>query len=233
MDKQMRRRQVWVQERLVRLYLRLNGYFVNTLIIHSSDWGLNRAQVDAFGVRHPNHSQPDRLIKEDPIVDVRQGRTDLVFCEVKSANQPKKFNKGLQEAEALRLLLMWSGLFSEAEAADLAPQLAAAVSLEKPLPDRPPEVMGPRSIRVRGLIFAPENEEQVGEPRFYIKGSAIMGYAWQCFNPTQRRDTCSTRYDFDGWDEYSDIVRYFKDRGQTGQGDPGSILDLYAALLKV
>ena len=46
-----------VQEALVHLYLRLNGYFVSGFIVHSSDHGKNKTQIDALAVRHSFNSE--------------------------------------------------------------------------------------------------------------------------------------------------------------------------------
>jgi hypothetical protein len=52
-----------IQERLLHLYLRLNGYFVSGFIPHSHEHGKILTQVDALAVRHPFNCEPKRGIE--------------------------------------------------------------------------------------------------------------------------------------------------------------------------
>lgn len=47
-----------IQENLVKLYLRLNGYFSTGFIIHSSENKIN-SEIDNISVRFPLHHQND------------------------------------------------------------------------------------------------------------------------------------------------------------------------------
>ena len=50
-----------IQVALLNLYLRLNGYFVTGFIVHSPELGRNITQLDAFALRNPFNSEPERV----------------------------------------------------------------------------------------------------------------------------------------------------------------------------
>lgn len=52
-----------VQENLLNLYLRLNGFFITGFIVHSPELGKNRAEIDALAIRLPYNDEPERVIK--------------------------------------------------------------------------------------------------------------------------------------------------------------------------
>jgi hypothetical protein len=51
-----------IQEKLVALYLRLNGYTTSGLILHSPEDESVEGEIDLIGVQFIHHSQPDRII---------------------------------------------------------------------------------------------------------------------------------------------------------------------------
>lgn len=121
-----------VQEQLVSLYLRLNGFFVTGFVVHSSIHGSNQTEVDALALRLPFNSEPERQIGPSSLLDLTANLTDLMICEVKSRGQKLQFNSALRnQPAAAGSVLRWSGLFEEAEIPDLATSLCAALS-----PDR-------------------------------------------------------------------------------------------------
>lgn len=62
-----------VQEALLSLYLRLNGYFITSFIVHSSEFGKNEAQIDALAVRHPFNAEPQREVDTSPFLAHEDG----------------------------------------------------------------------------------------------------------------------------------------------------------------
>ena len=84
-----------LQEDIVRLYLRLNGFFVTGFIVHSPIHGRNRAEIDALAIRMPHNSELEREIKPDQLLDLTNNYTDLVICEVKSLGKQLQFNRSL------------------------------------------------------------------------------------------------------------------------------------------
>jgi hypothetical protein len=202
-----------LQEDLVGLYLRLNGFFVTSFIVHSSDHGLNLTELDALALRLPFNSEPEREIGPDPLLDLSCQYTDLALCEVKSKGQQLRFNDALLKSpDALKTVLRWAGLFEASEIDDLSNEVYKALSPdnEKASPDMPPTVIGPRGIRVRGLLCSPERDRRDRNQPWFISGRDIMSYVRKCLCPKTPRSSCSTTYDFQSWRYHEPIVRYFK-----------------------
>ena len=80
---QAKRRSV-LEEELLQLYLRLNGYFVTGFIVHSSIHGRNKTEVDALAVRFPYNAEPERGLGPSPLLEPSATLLDLLICEVKS-----------------------------------------------------------------------------------------------------------------------------------------------------
>jgi len=224
------RRRSRTQENLLNLYLRLNGFFVTSFIVHSPAPGKNRTEIDALAVRHPYNGEPERVIGPSPYLETSSELTDLLICEVKSEGRPLQFNEALRDSiPAIKSVLRWAGLFREEELQDLASEfqtrLQPSYSPRQDIPSAP----GPRSTRVRAILCSPGRWNRQDSQPWFINGSEIFEYLWQCFCPETPRDSCSTRYDFGLWGEsYEPLVRYFKDRGQKG---PGKLKDLYQYLV--
>ena len=71
-----------LQEQLVRLFLRLNGYLTSGLIIHSSQKGNNKTELDIVAVRFPNHKQIDRRVECSKYMDYPTDSIDIIIGEV-------------------------------------------------------------------------------------------------------------------------------------------------------
>jgi hypothetical protein len=110
-----------LQETLVSLYLRLNGYFVSSFIVHAPgvDKESNRTQVDALRVRFPYNSEPEREIRPSEYLQIPAGATDILLCEVKGGQAPLQFNQGLRNHGAIRSVLRWIGTFEDKEMENL------------------------------------------------------------------------------------------------------------------
>jgi hypothetical protein len=207
-----------LQENLLSLYLRLNGYFVTGFIAHSPEWGRNRTEIDALAVRHPYNSEPERITQPSPHLQISTEYIDLLICEVKSKGQPLQFNSPLRESPlALESVLRWTGLFHEGEVSHLASQIQSLI-----IPSNMPKqdisfVIAPRDIRIRPILCSPERWEKHDNQPYFISGSEIFKYLSACLSPATRRQSCSTRYDFKAWGEvYEPIVKYFKDKKEKG-----------------
>jgi hypothetical protein len=218
-----------LQEDLVALYLRLNGFFVSQFIVHSPVHGRNLTQIDALAVRLPFSSEFEREIGTHSLLGLTSKYTDLVLCEVKSNGQQLRFNDALTEnPSTVGTVLRWSGLFKDSEIKTLSSQVTKQLRLKNPSHENPPTVPGPRGTRIRALLFSPEriNRQPKNEP-WYIEGSEVMDYVWQCLCPKIPRQSCATTYDLQVWGRYESIVRYFKE-ARCAEQDSGSMKDLYA-----
>ena len=219
-----------IQEALVSLYLRLNGYFTSGLIIHSPQTdgkcAALRTQVDVLAVRFPYNREPEREIGPSAALEVSTTHTDFIIGEVKSGGQKAQFNRRLREQQHLVRVLRWMGAFHECEVEELAKKL---VTQMQPKPINSPDdgfitVCGPRSTRIRAILFHLGREyPRDNQPRFIGSGE-LMDFTWSCLRPDEKRKECRTQYDFTAWGlVHEPIVRYFKDERR---GEPGSASDL-------
>jgi len=224
------RRKSEVQEALLHLYLRLNGYFVTGFIVHSSVYGRNAAEIDALAVRHPRHREPEREVPPSDFLEPSHIETDLLICEVKSRGQQLRFNSALtNNVGTLATILRWSGLFEEEEVATLANSVQRALGPAQLPRETFPAVGGPRYTRIRAALCAPERHRQFTNQSKFIHGTEMFGYITRCLCPEKQRLECATQYDFTGWGrQLAPIVRFFKDRGP--QAPESNIADVYKAL---
>ena len=68
-----------VQEALVTLYLRLNGYFTTGFIVHSPIHGRNRTEVNILGVRFPHNAEPARGVGAADELETTNELVDFVI----------------------------------------------------------------------------------------------------------------------------------------------------------
>lgn len=214
------RRRSKLQEDLVSLYLRLNGFFVTGFIVHSPIHGHNQGELDGLALRLPFNSEPEREIGPDSLLKLSTKHTDLALCEVKSKGQQLRFNKALTDSpNAVGTVLRWSGLFENSEVDDLCGVLRDALSRQGTPAGTAPTIIGPRGVRIRGLLFSPERKSRRSNQPWFVTGPEIMQYVWQCLCPPTPRTSCATTYDFQLWGNHEPIVRYFKSVGTDGPGD--------------
>lgn len=212
------RAQSMLQEELVVLYLRLNGFFVSQFVVHSPVHGRNTTELDALAVRFPFNTEPERQVAPDPLLNLSTKYTDLVFCEVKSRGQKLCFNEALsRNQEAIESVLRWAGLFPEAEVPPIAESLCQALATGSS--DGPATSYGSRETRIRALLFSPESDSRRNNQPWFVTGPELMNYVWHCLSPREPRNTCATTYDLQVWGRHELIVRYFKSTGAHGPGD--------------
>ncbi|MHB8697736.1 MAG: hypothetical protein ACYC9J_06820 [Sulfuricaulis sp.] len=219
-----------MQEELLALYLRLNGFFVTGFIVHSPIHGRTAAEVDLLAVRFPHNSEPERQLTPDTVLEPSDEVVDLTICEVKSKGQQLRFNEALLASpDRIAGVLRWAGLYDETEVQTLAPQVHSAL-LPTNLPTSTiPSIAGPRKTRVRGLLCSPERDTRRDNQPWFLPGSTLLSYISRCLCPPIPRSTCATTYDFGLWGQFEDIVRCIKDRGPNNHG---TMRELYACLQK-
>jgi hypothetical protein len=217
-----------IQEDLLLLYLRLNGFFVTGFIAHSAVQHRALAEIDALAVRMPHSAEPEREVGPHELLDLSSEYTDLVICEAKSRGGQLCFNRSLTaEHHAAAKVLRWSGVFLETEIPALAMNLKSALA-PRPLPSNaPPTIIGPRGARVRCLLFSLEQNSRRPNQPWFITGTEVFDYVHRCVSPSESRSYCSTSYDFGLWGGHEPIVRYFKERRGQSAGD---MRELYKAL---
>ena len=189
-----------VQEALLHLYLRLNGYFTTGFIVHAPLRGMNRTQVDALAVRHPFSEEPERVLGPSPFLDLTQGVTDVLLCEVKSKGSQLQFNQSLRKAPDVALtVLRWAGLFSRNELAAIVQSLHPCLQPGYPRSKGAAGVLVHETIRVRALLCSLETTSPRPNQPWSLHGAELFRYIGECLTPYMERATCATRYDFSAW----------------------------------
>ncbi|WP_148045501.1 hypothetical protein [Salinisphaera orenii] len=199
-----------VDESLTQLYLRLNGYFTTGFIVHSTEWGQARTEVDCLAVRHPYYSEPERQIGPSEFLGMNQDEVDLILCEVKSDPQMIGFNRALKEdSAALASILRRSGLFPEKCLTEVIARLHPLLQ-DEAKEDCAKTGIVEANARIRPLLCCPSATDRDSQ-RWCLKGSEILHFLSKCFNPDEPRDSCSSRYNFQQWGrQFEPIVRHIK-----------------------
>lgn len=213
------------QEKLVKLYLRLNGYFTTGFIVQSTTKGEVETEVDIISIRFPFNQQTEREIQNSEYLQIPNA-IDIIIGEVKMRQASLKMNDPLRvdanRDENLQKILMWLGLFDEGEVKLLIPKLVDCVQTQQNYtPNNFSQVehtgrYGP--IVLRPILFAPDRKEPGRNQIRYVYGNEIVEFIWKCFNPDALRKYCATDYSVDAWGEFTDIAYYFKQRHKDQQG---------------
>jgi len=224
------------QEKLVGLFLRLNGYFQTGYMPQSAVWGNNGTDFDRVGIRFPLHSQSERGEIFSTHLHIQKEAIDIVIAEVK--NSSMKFNDAIKSVDArsnvnIAQLLRWCGLFEEDEIDNLTNQFLSITDNDATAVDNSFAKVDHSNrfgaITIRPMIFSIETIHTEGESIKFINGIDIITYLWECLCPDEKRLECSTRYPFKNWGfEYADIVTYIKERHLKGESIP-TTSDLYNA----
>ena len=227
------------QERLVNLFLRLNGYLQSGYIPHSEKWGNAGTDVDRIGIRFPNHSQEEREVSCYEKLDIPNDSIDIILAEVK--NNSLKFNDTISKIEKRaevnwKQILNWIGLFDQEQIQILIPKMIAVTQNHGLIQNSSyPKYVHENQygkITIRPILFSIETDKSETDTKKWINGKEIISFIWDCFCPEIRRDECSTRYPFTLWgDEFSDIVEYIKKRHQDEIGI-GTLEEMYTELIK-
>lgn len=198
-----------VQEQLLRLYLRLNGFFTSGFIVHSAQSGKNKTEIDTVAVRFPNSREPERQIESDPWLDLSRENIELAICEVKTAKV--RFNEAFySDPEAIRSLLRWAGMFSEDDLDVVVSRVREVLVPEKnpkPLIRRTAPYGG---IVVRALLFCPELKRPRSNQPWFVGGDDAIGFVFDCLSPASPKATCATNYGAVQWAELYGLVDFFK-----------------------
>lgn len=225
-----------IQETIVSLYLRLNGYFVSGFIAHAPIGA--RTEMDVLAVRFPRHNEPEREVPPCGNLLVPPQGADFIIGEVKGGKK-LKFNAGFWNSpDAIESVLRRIGAFDDGEIErlrDLIPaylhpdhlnQAASFPGLDVNMSD---ELGGARGT-LRFVLFTPEQTRLQRHSGPYIFGDDLFNYIWKCFRPESQRPACAVRYNFELWGpQFATMVRYFKDKNRS---DCGSIDELYEAFEK-
>jgi hypothetical protein len=223
-----------IQENIVKLYLRLNGYLSTSLIIHSNEKKIS-GEIDIIAIRFPYHIQDDTEHNSSEYLEI-PATIDIVIGEVKSHGITLKFNKSLRNDNLVSLTktLKWIGIFKQDQIEEIAQNF---LDLIKPVENSQNTnfrtllihtEFGPVSLRP--ILFGPESISTRLMSDKFVGWREIDDFLWSCLCPSFIREECGTRYDFNAWgNELSDIVKVYKDR-QAEQNRFANIKELYTAI---
>lgn len=219
-----------LQESLVKLYLRLNGYFTSGFIVHSETHGRNKTEIDILAIRHPYNSEPEREIAPSTFLPLEENKTNILICEVKANGQQLRFNESLRShPETIYSILRWVGIFKESEIAELPNEIARSMIPDDANAKNISFLNGPNNTAIIPLLSSPERNNKRDNQPFFLHGNEIFSYIWQCLCPAQLRESCATQYDFTAWGrEFFPIVNYFKSRALSDGA--GTMKELYKYL---
>ena len=215
-----------LQEKIVRFYLRLNGFMTDGFIAHSDIHGRNLAEIDIIGVRFPFHTESEREVGISEKLRIQGDSIHILVGEVKSHGQALQFNSAVtNNIEVTKKILKRIGFISVEQ---LEKQIESVHSLFQ---HQNFSHSTPSCLKVEGtdyvvsaLIFKPETNNQRATQNYFISGSDIFSYIWSCLRPEQPRCDCATTYDYSTWGEYEELVKYFKDPQRQVHGE---MRDLY------
>jgi hypothetical protein len=113
------------------------------------------------------------------------------------------------DPKALRATLRWAGLFTDEQVSSITTHLQPLLQDNVPI-DAARTGVVEGSCRVRPLLSCPPCSEADSD-KWCLVGTEIFRFANQCFNPQERRDLCSTRYNFQVWGHpFTSVVTYLK-----------------------
>jgi hypothetical protein len=219
-----------LQELIVALYLRLNGYFPTGFIAHAPVGNLT--EIDILAVRFPGHKELERQVEPCVHLHPPTDCIDLIVGEVKGGKKNPKFNtKFYRRSLAIEKVLNRIGAFSENEIADLVAQIGAVATPEnwRKRQDFPVLPVQNWRAQLRLALFAPDQTRNAKRAGPAIYGDDIIDFIWKCLRPQTRRAECAVDYHPELWGhQFNALIAYFKDEARQ---DAGKISDVYAALL--
>lgn len=221
-----------VQETLVSLYLRLNGYFVSGFIVHAASGA--GTELDVLAVRFPRHEEPEREVQPCDRLAIPPDCIDFIVGEVKGGSNNVNFNVRFRDnPDAIRTVLRRFGAFGDAEidrVCAAVPGVLDPANVRRSATFPALDValageVGGKQAKLRFVPFSAEQRRSTGAARPYVFEDDLLAFVWKCFRPEHQRPCCDVRYNYELWGpQFVQMVRYFKDRSRTV---PGTIQELY------
>lgn len=205
-------------ELLTKLYLRLKGYVVSNLIMHSEINGNSKSELDIVAIRMPYHSQEYRQVKIPDYLECSNTRIEILIGDVKNYTNLNnvEFNKGLRRCkESIKQLIEWLGIYeiitdNVIERFELNLNLHRNKELKSFAEFEEDLTFG--KFKLKFTFFCPSLSQWDGNGFKYIHGEEIIDFVWECLKDVKKIETCSRRYDFGGWNELEYYVRFFKEK---------------------
>lgn len=227
-----------IQESLVTLYLRLNGYFTSGHIVHATPDDLairEKTEIDVFALRLPFSHEPETGNHPSDYLQVGNGILDIIVGEVKSGRQPIQFNPGIRDPENLAKTLCRAGFSADDKllykiASDLSVQMipkrvnnpeTRIETVLKPVND----ILYP--TRIRPVLFHLGRREPNRNQSWFVGYQEIMNFIWQCLRKEFEPESCQREYDYGLWGVVIEaIVDYFKNETRTEPGTPDELVQV-------
>ncbi len=203
-------------EYLTKLYLRLKGFLVSNLIIHSEKKGDSDAEIDIVGIRMPFHLQEDRQVNVDDNLECSNDRIEIIIADVKNTSNIKKvkFNEGLRNSlKSIEKLIHWLGCYEDVTS-DIIKKFEKYLNLHRVSNwngfAQFTEDLPIGKFNLKFTFFCPSLPEWEGEGFKYINGTEMLNFIWECLNDKKIIENCSRTYNYEGWNELEKYVRFFK-----------------------
>tara|TARA_R110002051_G_scaffold201693_1_gene268479 strand:+ start:14837 stop:15523 length:687 start_codon:yes stop_codon:yes gene_type:complete len=204
-------------EYLTKLYLRLKGYVVSNLIIHSESQGNSKTEIDIIGIRMPYHLQEDRQVNFHDDLECSNSKIEIIIADVKSTKQLNKvkFNKGLrQDGSSINKLIGWLGCYEEIDN-DLVEKFKNYINLHSLTNLNSYAQFEERTqigyFNFKFTFFCPLLPSWNGNGFKYVNGVQMIDFIWECLNDKKKIDTCSRRYNLNNWNELEVYIKFFKE----------------------
>lgn len=202
-------------ENISNLYLRLKGYIVTNLIIHSEIQGNSKSELDILGIRMPFHLQENRKVSVFDYLESSKESIEIIIADVKNVNNINKvkFNDGLRKHDSsIQQLIDWIGISNQEK--DLLNKFKSSLNLHKSTElngyETFDENLSIGKFSFKFTFFCPSLPEWNGKGFKYIHGDEIIEFIWECLNTINKIDTCSRKYNFENWNEFQEYVCFFK-----------------------
>lgn len=216
-----------IQENLVALFLRLNGYFTTSLIIHSEKEFQVSGEIDIVGIRFQNHKQTDRNINFFSNLDIPKDKIDIIIGEVKGGKSQLSFNDFLKnDKKNVIKLIEWIGNVNSSDIETIADKIIDAIQSTEIQNCEPFPHIYIDNYCFRPILFALDRIKPRDNQKNFISGNDMINFCWECFRPSVARETCSTNYtSISNWGgQFEKMVGYFKNHEKT---EVGNMDDLY------
>jgi hypothetical protein len=221
-----------VQESLVTMYLRLNGFFTSGHIIHASSENAavrEIGDIDVLAIRLPFSQERETDVPPSHYLNIENGILEIIIGEVKSGREPIQFNQSIREPSNVIRVLRRAG-FTENEGTLL--NIAQSLSSEmvpqqiNHYENRIEELIVPSgdilyTTRIRPIIFHLGRRRPVSNQTWFVGSDEIMNDIWHRLRPEFQPETCQREYDYHLWGPVFDaIAAYIKDETRNGPGTP-------------
>ncbi|MDP8252149.1 hypothetical protein [Pseudochrobactrum saccharolyticum] len=194
-------------ERLFGLYFRLNGYFLTKYIVHSPDKGSLGTDIDWIALKNPYHDQKTTGNNGCDFLNLDAEVTDVIICEVKSGFAD--FNKALKSLDVLKDVLSWVGVVKPCHIDDVCRDLEQLVDVTVNK-EKAKSGIDYNSCKIRFLMAVGRDCDHDEEKVWRLNSSIAIKYIYSSLNKHNKPETCSRDYTTTVWDEYKDIVDWFK-----------------------